>query len=80
MAGLLGHISQEDREWLERNEGSCGPLGHKTVDDDYDGMYNNNEETESFECIKCDIEFCLSEEKIKGKCIICPVCKSILKK
>jgi len=79
MAGLVGHISQEDREWLERNEGRCGPLGYKTVDDDYEGMYNHDEETETFECTACDIEFYLVEEKIKGKRISCPVCKKILK-
>jgi DNA-directed RNA polymerase subunit RPC12/RpoP len=76
MAGLLGHISQEDREWLERNKGRCGPLGHKTVDDDYDGMYKDNEFMKSFYCDKCELDFELPEEKVKDKSIVCPICKN----
>ena len=57
----------------------AGPLGHKTVDDDYDGMYKDTEYTVSFKCIKCEIEFELPEEKVKGKQVRCPLCKRIIK-
>lgn len=76
MARLLGHISREELEWLEREtNGRCGPLGHKTVDDDYDGMYNDNEIMKSFYCKECEVDFELPEDKVKDKQIVYPICK-----
>jgi uncharacterized paraquat-inducible protein A len=54
-------------------------LGIKHFFDDEFYIYKNLEE-DLFSCKDCDIEFGLESEKIKGKTIVCPVCKKQLKR
>ncbi|RLF86926.1 hypothetical protein DRN34_02725 [Thermococci archaeon] len=56
-----------------------GLLGHHRDDDWSNADLSHKEDEDLFHCKKCNVEFALASDRIKGKKIVCPICRRPLK-